>query len=490
MDDLLDAFLNADTAGRLRMARDSRSRGVLIQYFGEPAYREYSKIASRLDECHLRTTHTPNLIFIPGVMGSMLQSRYKGGIWWIDARNRNKIDQLRLSPDGREDADPNNGIIPATTDPSYEPFLSAVLAEEAFGHELFPYDWRKPMSLSVSALRDLVLRLYDSYDQEPVHLVTHSMGGLLVRAALMAHGPELWPKLGQIVFIGTPHYGSPAIAGYLKNHLWGFDLMAVLGLLLSRQTYRSMWGVLELLPAPQLVYPGTRGNDPTLWMTETESDHYVHPCANFDLYRADQWDLDLASNETAALQAVLDGVAQFHRQMYDAHRALPQELRDRMLVIAGVGYQTLFRVAYEPQFFGLWEKMAKITSRRPGDPHREGDGRVPLASAALEDVPIRYVRGIHGGLTNIPQVYKEAFRWLRGDSLQLPDTPEGALSEHLAVEEGTSETPHLDGSVRAGPSGDDSGLWRLAEPDQQQLTELMDRLAADQMPEFNRVRLL
>lgn len=45
------------------------------------------------------------------------------------------------------------------------------------------------------------------------------MGGLVVRTALMRH-PELRNHVGKIVFIGTPH-GSPAIGGYLKNHLWG-----------------------------------------------------------------------------------------------------------------------------------------------------------------------------------------------------------------------------------------------------------------------------
>ena len=61
-----------------------------------------------------------------------------------------------------------------------------------------------------------------------MHIVAHSMGGLMVRTTLMNY-PELWRRVGRIVFIGTPHYGSPAIAGYLKNHLWGFELLALLG---------------------------------------------------------------------------------------------------------------------------------------------------------------------------------------------------------------------------------------------------------------------
>ena len=162
----------------------------------------------------------------------------------------------------------------------------------------------------------------------PVHLVAHSMGGLMVRAALMDLGRELWPKLGRVVFLGTPHYGSPAIAGYLKNHLWGFELIALLGLYLSRQTLRSLWGVLGMLPAPRGIYPGTRPGDPAAWRPDDSRDAYVHPCANFDIYRAEDWKLDLTPTQFAQLQKVLDGAAEFHRRMYESHQALDQTLRE------------------------------------------------------------------------------------------------------------------------------------------------------------------
>jgi pimeloyl-ACP methyl ester carboxylesterase len=464
------------------MALDDSNAEALKAYLGQDAYNEYREIAGRLDWSHLGIQSPKNLIFVPGVMGSMLQSKTKGGIWWVDIRTRKHVDDLRLAPNGEGDADPTNQIVPITTDPTYEPFLTAVLARDDFGHELFPYDRRKPLHLSTGALRDLVLKLYSENGKQPVHLVAHSMGGLMVRATLMDYGQELWPKIGQIVFIGTPHYGSPAIAGYLKNHLWGFELMAVLGLFLSRETYRSLWGVLSMLPAPKGMYPGTRPNDPAPWQSENAEDPYVHPCANFDMYQA--------SLQKAQLQNVLSGAAEFHRNMYEAHQALDQNLRDRMLVIAGVGFQTLFRLAYEPRFFGLWERMAKVKGRIAGEPHREGDGRAPLASAALENVHIRYVKGVHGGLPNIPAVYNDVFRWLKEEPMKLPDNVPEALSEHLAPGEGESETPNLDGTVRKIAFTDDPGLWNLSSPDPAHLDTMMAKLEAEQLPEFTRVRLL
>ena len=105
-----------------------------------------------------------------------------------------------------------------------------------------------------------------------------------------------------MAFIGTPHYGSPAIAGYLKNHLWGFESLALLGRYPDRSAFRSMRGVLNLMPAPEDVYPGAAPN--------------AHPCANFDLYDADAWRLDLNPGERAALQAALDDTARLHRDLH------------------------------------------------------------------------------------------------------------------------------------------------------------------------------
>jgi hypothetical protein len=88
-------------------------------------------------------------------------------------------------------------------------------------------------------------------------------------------------------------------------------------------------------------------------------------------------------------------------------------------------------------------------------------------------------------------VYEDVFRWLNNESLQLPDTPDGALSEHLAADGGSSESPHLDGS--AGSSGaldDDPGFWDVEEPDPARLRDLQARAEAEQLPEFNLIRIL
>jgi hypothetical protein len=178
--------------------------------------------------------------------------------------------------------------------------------------------------------------------------------------------------IGQIVFIGTPHFGSPAIAGYLKNHLWGWELLALLARHLSRDTFRSLWGVLSLLPAPSGVYPGTRASDPLPWRSSVAGDAYIHPCGNFDFYDATSWELGLSKQATDRLQLALDAAARCHQELYNGHCALPQDLRDRMCQISGVGYRTLFRTAYKPSHAWEFSGTIWIVKRRACQVMRTG----------------------------------------------------------------------------------------------------------------------
>ena len=59
------------------------------------------------------------------------------------------------------------------------------------------------------------------------------------------------------------------------------------------------------------------------------------------------------------------------------------------MVIAGVGEKTVFRLEYDDGFFGVWERAKKVRSRQPGNPDREGDGRVPLRVGAAAGREVR-----------------------------------------------------------------------------------------------------
>lgn len=467
----LERFLAAEDEQRYALIDEPATRMEVEAWMGAEAF---AQLVAQAPGVHLGAGPR-NIVFVPGVMGSTLHSEGLGGVWWLDlVRARDKLNQLRLTGNGASDIDEDAEIRPGAVDLSYAPFRKALASSGHFGGSVhFPYDWRKSLRLSARLLRDRIVQTYRDYEQ-PVHLVGHSMGGLMIRTALMLHGEELWPMVGRIVFIGTPHYGSTSIAGYLKNHLWGWEELAVLGMFLDRETFRSMRGVLGLLPAPAGIYPGTRTGEP-------------HPCANFDLYDASQWQLDLDASASLHLQAVLDEVRQFHADLHQWHAALLQEHKDRMLMIAGVGEETLFRLEFDKAFWGLWERTKKITERVACSVDREGDGRVPLASALLEDVTTRYVRGVHGGLPNIPAVAQDVLAWLTGGTLRLAQTCQDALGGHLSANDECSPAPLLDGS---GERSRYRELPQYEHPSPQFRAQIEAKLDAGAIPHVNLVKIL
>ncbi len=439
-EDKLEQFRIADWDEQMRLLKQADTAERVRQWLGDAAFAELKALSDGSSMAGGKM----NLIVVPGVMGSVLQSVGHGGILWMDMlRARDKLNQLALGPGGLNDADPTVEIGPCAIDIDYAPMRAAIARSGIFGGSLqFPYDWRKPLEASADDLRDLITREYDNR-REPIHLVGHSMGGLMIRAALMKNGDELWPKVGKIVFIATPHYGSTSIAGYLKNHLWGWEQLAVVGAFLSRETLRSLWGVISLLPAPASVYPGTRNEEP-------------HPCANFDMHDALAYKLELEGPAKDEFQRALDAARDFHVRLFDWHlNKLTPAQRSKMLQISGVGKKTLFRLEIKERWLGAWEDVKKFTERVPGNANYEGDGRVPLASAKLEKIQQRYVRGEHGSMQNLPAVVKDVLAWVTDGPLALPASPEEALAQHLSGEATIGSSPNLDGSVDSSRHTDD-----------------------------------
>lgn len=422
MSDPIADYFAGDIATRYALTRDAQYQPALRAYFGSAAFAALLAQAEHgvriFDRGALGADAPRNMLVLPGIMGSMLRPGLLGGVWWIDAaRAANRLNDLALQPDGTSDIDPDYGILPFALDQTYNPLLLAIQAREDLGLVQYPYDWRKLASASCDGLRDAIVQTARVNGGRPVHLVGHSMGGLVIRATLARYGADLWPLVGKVVTIGTPHYGSPLALQRMKYHLWSGDLMnKFLYLLLDHATLRSFWGVVGLLPAPRGIYP----------VSDARSDTYDHPCVNFDLYDATTWlpELDTAARDQ--FQRSLDATHAAHVALHQTHAALDPALRARMLAIVGVGERTLARMAYRDPLRQRGMRLA--FGEQVGDAHQDGDGTVTVASATLAGVETRYVSGAHGTLQNIPAVIAEVFRWLTDAPLQLATTPAEAVA--------------------------------------------------------------
>lgn len=143
---------------------------------------------------------TSKIIFVPGV----------GGSWNTDAMLNCKIENYEgewsLSPFAKS---------------VYQPLIDA-LGEN--GLEVIPYyyDWRKQITSHTSGIDEFVTS--NTLNDEKVHFLGHSMGGLLSRAYLEHKGEE--NRIDKLMTIASPHQGTVyAYATWAGGEIWNDNLI-------------------------------------------------------------------------------------------------------------------------------------------------------------------------------------------------------------------------------------------------------------------------
>lgn len=271
----------------------------------------------------------------------------------------------------------------------------------------FPYDWR--LSLAQAARR-LAASLGAKLDEmegknQPVHVVAHSMGGLVVRAMIAGH-PEVWQRLcrhkeARLVMLGTPNAGSHSIGlvltgrdkviRMLETMDFRHDMKGVLDIV------REYPGVLELLPNDLRNGPGWEA----LWSADTENEKWDKP---------DPARLDAASAIWSGMNA--SGQPDPARTYYVAGR---DDRTPTGIEAVQVGQDTTLQFTFTSQ----------------------GDGRVPWATGIPNGVKAWYAESAHGDLCNDETVADAVLDILeRGETRRLGDTPpvmRGAAEMRVAL---------------------------------------------------------
>jgi len=260
------ARLESADAGELAgmLSRPSvEEEKTLRVYLGDARYERMHALALRRNVRRAMYRPRGNVVVIPGIMGSELTTVDRRGdldhVWvQIPRLIAGRLARLRLDEKGLAELDPNYDVHATGILKKYYGELLLSLSEH-WTVRAFWYDWRKDLNLAADELK---ARLGGWFGEEaPVHIVAHSMGGLVARTFIKNH-PERWKKMrgdkegagGRLIMLGTPNHGSfmipQAIAGIapIVRQLALLDVFHSVGALLP--IMNSFVGSYQMLPSP------------------------------------------------------------------------------------------------------------------------------------------------------------------------------------------------------------------------------------------------
>ena len=241
-----DWAFHADDNAILDALASGRRRAALGGYFGSAAAAELATLAGAAAQAPRRPG--PPVLVIPGIMGSKLGDARRGrrntgagaGMIWFDpaAISAGRLADLALPR--------TPALVPRGVQLFTYARLILQLRLAGFDVATHPYDWRRGLD-ELGA--ELAARL--AAVPGPVHLVGHSMGGLVARMALARLPPH---KVRRLILLGTPNRGSFAAVQALRG-TYGF-VRKVSRLdpsaspeALAAGVFHTFTGLYDLLPA-------------------------------------------------------------------------------------------------------------------------------------------------------------------------------------------------------------------------------------------------
>ncbi len=352
---------------RLLLAGGHQS--LLEEYFGEDSYEELRALAQETARRSVRGG--PRVLILPGIMGSKIgRERWPlfDDVIWIDPVDITIGRLTTLSLDRPTNLKALGVMLFAYLK------LKLRLRIAGFDADFHAFDWRQGIDRLGADLRQRIL----GERAGPVHVVAHSMGGLVMRAALgLDHRSRQRRKMaiGRFVMLGTPNFGSfTPVQALRASH----PLVRKVALLdaahspeeLTEKVFKTLPGLYQMLPHPARY-------------------------SRLNLYKAATWPGDAPVPRQALLngvRAVQDGLA-------------PAD--DRFYLICGVNRSTITDLSLDDGHFQYEQSM-------------NGDGTVPLDFAELPNTRTYYIEESHGSLPNNTAVGKATVDLLRtGDTDRL-----------------------------------------------------------------------
>jgi len=241
-------FVNHDTRSALRSWLVEEDLEKLSAFRKLPTPEEYAQYLEEAVSRDAISADRPVVVVLPGVMGSHLNVNGRDRVWLDPADiGTGGLAKIKFGASGVEAED--------LFALSYGAFCKELAASHIVRR--FPYDWRQPLDVLGDRLGEFLADLLKQTKQ-PIRLVAHSMGGLVVRACIAkrkAVMDELMSRDGaRLVMCGTPHQGAHSM---VENLIGKGDTLRMLVRLDLRHDMQEVLdivagfrGALQLLPKP------------------------------------------------------------------------------------------------------------------------------------------------------------------------------------------------------------------------------------------------
>jgi len=304
------------------------------------------------------STPRPIAIVVPGTMGSALKAR--GDPIWLEywPLLKGGLGEIGIEAGNIEAVDLLGDF--------YGPLLEHLTRTHRV--EILPYDWRLSVREAAQRLTAKLEAVLPDAERshQPVHIVAHSMGGLVARAMIAdgGAGAQAWRRLcalpaSRLLMLGTPNRGSHEAVRWLTGNNPTQAKLILLDLT------RGADGVIDIVRR----FPGLAELLP--W------DQEPNPWAQSATWKALKKEIN--ASWTPIEDAVLRQAAATWKLLRDA--AIDPE---HMIYVAGCQSATVVDHEVVDEGWGLARKKLRWIASS------EGDGTVPWASGRLKDVRTFY----------------------------------------------------------------------------------------------------
>ena len=346
------------------------------------------------------------VIFIPGIMGSGLRDEYPVGpetVWSPFKLFIKAFDRIILHPDNTnyELKEPARVVRDQVFDLVYGEIIEEMRhnlspeADQPVPVFPFAYDWRLPLPVVQRQLDDFItetvertalMKHYhaDGYtkDSGRVHLVAHSMGGLVVAGYMAAQDAR---RVNKIATIAAPLRGSLEAAAKTSTGVGNLGMSP--GSSREREAARLTPALYFLLPSFEGAVTADGGMIADLFNPLAWQPGILRTLASF--IRINGLDPENAEAKALTLLTDLLGNARTHR---NALEALTLDNPKRWLCIAGVHTETRTAMTISPDAdnaprFEFEEEVDAWDDSDPARKVRTGDSTVPYLGARCSFIP-------------------------------------------------------------------------------------------------------